>query len=278
MSTRPDGPLAAVASELRAAGCVFAEEEARLLIDGATSTADLEAMIARRVAGEPLEQVVGWAELCGLRVAVEAGVFVPRPRSELLVKRAVEAVGEARAGWDPGTAVADPGGPPRRPVVADLCCGSGALAAAIAAAAGPLELHAVDVDPVAVRCARGNLGALGARVYEGDLLSPLPAALRGRLDVVVANVPYVPSAEIGSLPREARLHEPAIALNGGADGLDVARRLLDAVPPWLAPGGWLLFETSEGQSARAAALVSAVGLRARVSRSEELDATVVIGQ
>ena len=99
------------------------------------------------------------------------------------------------------------------------------MGAALAAAWAGLELHAADIDPAAVRCARRNLAAAGGQVYEGDLYEPLPAALRGRVDVLVANVPYVPTEEIGLLPPEARLHEPRVALDGGADGLDVLRRV-----------------------------------------------------
>src|SRR5207253_8147105 len=103
-----------------------------------------------------------------------------------------------------------------RPVVLDLCCGSGAVGAALLASLGQIELHAVDVDPVALNCARRNIPADDGEVYEGDLYEPLPATLRGRVDVVVANAPYVPTAAIGLLPAEARLHEARVALDGGA--------------------------------------------------------------
>jgi release factor glutamine methyltransferase len=247
-----------VAARLRAAGCVFAEDEARLLVDTATTPGELAGMVERRAAGLPLEHVLGWADFCGLRVAVEPGVFVPRRRTELLVR---EAAARARPGA----------------VVVDLCCGSGAVGAAVAAAVGPIELHAADVDPVAVRCARSNLVAAGGRVYEGDLDAPLPPALRGRVDVLVANVPYVPSGEVELLPAEARLHEPRVALDGGEDGLDVLRRVVELAPRWLAPGGHLLTEASEAQAPLAVAVMTAGGLVARVAADGDLDATVVIG-
>jgi len=253
----PPSPPPAVVARLRAAGCVFAEDEARLLAAAARTPAELTALVERRVAGLPLEQVLGWAEFCGLRVAVEPGVFVPRPRTELLVRQAV--------------ALARPGA-----VVVDLCCGSGAVGLAVAGALCRAELHAVDVDPVAVRCARANLAAAGGTVYQGDLYAPLPARLRGRVDVLVANAPYVPTDAIGLLPPEARLHEPRVALDGGADGLDVQRRVAAGAPPWLAPRGALLIETSAQQADRTAAGAAAAGLAPRVTTADDLDATVVI--
>src|SRR6266700_41653 len=169
--TPPAVARSAIVARLRAAGCVFAEDEAELLISAAATPAELTAMVDRRVAGLPLEHVVGWADFCGLRIAVEPGVFVPRRRTEFLVRQAI--------------AVAPP-----HPVIVDLCCGSGAVGAALAAALDPAELHAADIDPVAVRCARRNLAPHG-HVYTGDLFEPLPAALRGRVDMLAADVPYV---------------------------------------------------------------------------------------
>ena len=248
----------AIVTRLRAAGCVFAEDEARLLIDTATNPTDLATMVDRRVDGLPLEHVLGWAEFCGLRIAVGPGVFVPRRRTEFLVRQAA--------------AAARPGA-----VVVDLCCGSGALGAALASAVEGIELYAADIDPAAVRCARRNTADVGGRVFQGDLFDPLPGGLRGRVDVLVANVPYVPTEEVGLLPPEARDHEPLVALDGGADGLDVMRRVTGAAAGWLAPGGCLLVETSERQAQRALQAFAGDGLPARLARSEELHATVVIG-
>jgi release factor glutamine methyltransferase len=138
-----------------------------------------------------------------------------------------------------------------------------------------IEVYAADIDPAAVRCARRNLPA--DRVYAGDLYDALPVELRGRVDVLVANVPYVPTEAIAEMPPEARDHEPRAALDGGADGLDVLRKVAAAAPDWLAPGGHLLIETSEAQAPRAAAAFARGGLIARVATSEELCATVVIG-
>jgi release factor glutamine methyltransferase len=259
-----------VTARLRAAGCVFAEEEARLLMAAAPDLGELRAMTDRRAAGMPLEHVVGWAEFCGLRITVGPGVFVPRRRTEFLVGQAV-AGWQAAAGDQPGA----------QPVVLDLCCGSGAVGVAVAAAlggvAGGVELHAADVDPVAVACARRNVVPAGGQVYEGDLFGPLPAGLRGRVDILAVNVPYVPTGEIALLPAEARDHEPRVALDGGADGLAVLRRVAAAAAEWLAPGGRLLTEASERQAAAAAAILAGGGLSADVVSDDELGATVVTG-
>ena len=257
-------PESVVVTRLRAAGCVFAEDEAQLLMAGAATLADLSAMVDRRAAGEPLEHVLGWAEFCGLRIAVDPGVFVPRRRTEFLVSQAVTLARKAAA--------AQP-----RTVVVDLCCGSGALGVALATALGQVELYAADLDPVAVRCARRNVAAVGGQVFQGDLFQPLPATLRGRAGILLANAPYVPTEEVALLPPEARLHEPQLSLDGGADGLGILRRVARDAPQWLAPGGHLLSETSERQAPQAAAAFAGSGLIPRVASSAELSATVVIG-
>ena len=266
MPTLPDPQLVA---RLRAAGSVFAEDEAVLLTDAAQTHADaageLDRLATRRVAGEPLEQVVGWAEFAGLRILVEPGVFVPRRRTELL---AAEAVQLARAAVRPG----------HLPVVVDLCCGAGAIGAAVADAAGPIELVAADLDPAAVRAARLNLEPLGARVAEGDLFEALPDDLRGRIDVLAVNAPYVPTDEIAMMPPEARDHESRIALDGGADGLDVHRRVAASAREWLASGGHLLIETSRRQAPTTTGLAAEAGLDARIVRDEEIAGTVVIAR
>lgn len=256
-ATEAMGEMATLVELLRAAGCVFAEEEAELLTAAAEDEAHLAALVARRVAGEPLEHVVGWAEFCGLRMEVGEGAFVPRRRSEFLAREAV--------------ALARPGA-----VVVDLCCGVGALGAAVAAQVPGAELHAADIDPAALAYARRNVAPYGGQVWEGDLYSPLPASLRGRVDILVVNAPYVPTSEIGLLPAEAREHEPSVSLDGGTDGLDIHRRVAAGALPWLAPGGRLLIETSTRQSPVTASALTAQGLAVRAVTSEEYYATVVI--
>ncbi|TBL71066.1 putative protein N(5)-glutamine methyltransferase [Paenibacillus thalictri] len=250
--------FATAAVKLRAAGCVFAEDEARLLISAAPSLAALAAMMERRVRGEPVEHVIGWAEFCGLRIEVDPGVFVPRQRSEFLVRQAAALAG-------PQT------------VIADLCCGSGALGVALASALQQAKLYSVDIDPAAVQCARRNAAVVCGHVFEGDLFEPLPSSLHGRVDIVLANAPYVPTDAIRLLPAEARVHEARIALDGGADGLDIQRRVAAEAPLWLAPGGRLLVETSQRQAPQTAELFVRSGLIAQVTRSDELDATIIIG-
>jgi release factor glutamine methyltransferase len=253
-----------VVARLRAAGCVFAEEEAAILGASAGTPAELDLMVARRAGGEPIEQVVGWAEFAGRRVIVDPGVFVPRRRSEFLVEVAV-------------ALVLVPAGPPG--VVADLCCGTGALGLAVAAGLRPrgADLYAADLDPAAVACARKNVEPAGGHVYAGDLFSALPDSLRGRISVLICNAPYVPTTEIAFMPAEARDHEALMALDGGADGLAVLRRVAAGAGAWLAPGGVLLVETSERQAASMAAAMAAGGLAGRVHEDDESGATVVTG-
>jgi release factor glutamine methyltransferase len=158
-------------------------------------------------------------------------------------------------------------------VLLDLCCGSGAVGAAIAAGVGGIELYATDIDPVATRCATRNVPGT---VFTGSLYDPLPQALRRRVDMIVVNPPYVPSAEIPLMPAEARDHEPLATLDGGADGLDVLRRAVREAPRWLATGGLLLAETSERQADRAAAAIADAGLRPTTLSDDELNATVLL--
>lgn len=247
-----------IITRLRAAGCVFAEEEARLLIAAARIPDELDHMVHQRVAGLPLEHILGWVEFCGLRIAVDSGVFVPRRRTEFLVQQAA--------------ALTRPGA-----VVVDLCCGSGAVGAALAAAVPGVELFAADIDPAAVSCAARNIGPDGGQAFAGDLYQALPERLRGGVDVLVANAPYVPTESIGMMPPEARLHEPLAALDGGLDGMDMQRRVAEEAFEWLAPGGVLLIETSARQAPETAGILARNGLSVRTAYSEEMDATIVTG-
>jgi len=258
---------AAVVARLRGAGCVFAEEEAAVLLSAARTRDELDALVGRRAAGEPLEQVVGWAEFAGLRILVGPGVFVPRRRSEFLVSVAV-----GLAGWR-----AEGGG--EVPVIVDLCCGTGALGLAVAnGLAGWAQLHAADLDPAAVACARRNVEPAGGRVYVGDLFGALPGGLRGRADILICNAPYVPTGDVAFLPAEARDHEPLVALDGGLDGLAILRRAAAEAPGWLAPGGVLLTETSDRQGQEMAAAMADAGLAPSIHTDEDWGATVVTGR
>jgi release factor glutamine methyltransferase len=243
-----------VVTALRAAGCVFAAEEAAMLIKAAPGDSALAGMVARRARGEPLEQVVGFADFAGVRVRLRPGVFVPRVRSELLVREAVRRTAE-------------------HAVVVDLCCGSGALGLAVARRRPGVTLYAADLDPVAVACARDNLAGVG-EAFEGDLYAPLPRPLT--IDVLLANVPYVATQHIPLLPAEARDHEPHTALDGGGDGLDVFRAVAAEAPAWLARGGVLLSEITEAQIDAATAAARASDLRPEVVIDEDLEATVIL--
>src|SRR4051812_3576437 len=164
----------ALVARLRAAGCVFAEEEAELLL---AAGGDLEALVGRRIAGEPLETVLGWAEFAGVRVACAPGVFVPRRRTALMVDLAAGLLGAG------GRAL-------------DLGCGTGAIGRATAARTRGVGVGAADVALAAVAGARRTLPP--DRVLHGALYEPLPAELR--FDVILANAPYVPTDEIALMP------------------------------------------------------------------------------
>ena len=235
---------------LRAAGCVFAEDEAAVLREAAPDEVHLALMTARRVAGEPLEQVVGWAEFRGLRVAVEPGVFVPRRRTERVAELAVHFAQQVE-----------------QPVMVDLCCGAGAIAMVVEAEVPHARVHAADIDPAACAVARRNLRG---PVHEGDLYDALPRELTGRVDILAVNAPYVPTGQLDLMPREARLHEHLVALDGGADGLDVHRRVAEQAAEWLAPGGSLLLETSPRQATSTARWCRSAGLSVTIYTNDQV--------
>ncbi|MGE7882902.1 putative protein N(5)-glutamine methyltransferase [Bacillus sp. NPDC094077] len=247
-----------IITRLRTAGCVFAEDEAQLLISEAQTPEILADMVKQRVSGFPLEHIIGWADFCGIRIAVEPGVFIPRRRTEFLVQQAAY--------------LAMPGA-----IIVDLCCGTGAVGVALARVLGWIELYAVDIDPVSVRCARHNINWVSGNVYEGDLYHPLPTKLCGCVHILVANAPYVPTEAIKLLPQEARKHEARMALDGGIEGLDIQRRIATEALLWLAPGGHLLVETSQRQALQTVEIFAQNGLIPQVTNCDELDATVVIG-
>ena len=249
-----------VVARLRAAGCVWAEDEAALLEGAATSPGELDGLVARRVAGEPLETVLGWVDFLGRRLAVAPGVFVPRRRTELLARLAVRRAQVA---------------PPRDgvPVVVEMCCGVAPVAASLEGTRA--EVHGSDVSATAIGCARSN--APSAELHLGDLYDALPARLLGRVAVLAANAPYVPTGRVADMPREARDHEPWAALDGGPDGVDLHRRLAADAARWLAPGGALLIETSPAQAGLTTGAMAATGLLPEVETDDELGACVAVG-
>jgi release factor glutamine methyltransferase len=229
-----------------------------VLVNAADDADQLRQWVTRRVAGEPLEHIVGWVEFGECRVNVAPGVFVPRQRSRLLATLAVDAAARRR-----------------EPLVVELCCGAGAIAQTIATRLPAAKVFASDVDERAVACARTNLEPLDATVVHGDLYAGLPRDLLGRVDVLAANAPYVPSAELSYLPSEARDHEPRTALDGGLDGLAVLRRVIEQTDAWLASDGVLLVECSAAQAQRTVASMEQQGLSATVLHDDDLGATVV---
>lgn len=242
---------------------MFAEDEARLLAENADGDR-LEELVARRVAGEPLEHLLGVVELGGLTLVVAAGVFVPRTRTLLLVRETVRLAERHAAD---GTV----------PVVLELCCGVAPVASHVRHAVPTARIMAAEIDEPAASCARHNLGT-GGEVLVGDLFGAVPEQWRGRLDVVAANAPYVPTHHVATMPPEARDHEPLVALDGGDDGVDVHRRIAAEVGRWLSPRGVVLVETSRRQATLTAEALHDVGLVPHVLHDDDLDATVVVAR
>jgi release factor glutamine methyltransferase len=206
----------------------------------------LRALVTRRGEFVPLQHLVGSTSFCGLEIGVGPEVLIPRPETELLAQHALDWL-HAGAGTLP------------EPVVLDYGTGSGCLAVRIASAHPGARVHALDVSPSALERARDNARRhqLDSRVsfHESDGLRALPGDLR--FDAVVSNPPYIPSAEIAQLQPEVRDHDPRLALDGGADGLDHYRRLAAEVPPVLKPGGRLFLELGDGQAPAVRALLEA---------------------
>lgn len=200
--------------------------------------------IERRAAGEPLQYVTGEMPFRHLVLRVRPGVFIPRPETEVLVDAVLEFIDRS------GVA---------EPLVVDLCTGSCAVAASVAHERAGARVHATEIVPDTAEAAADNAlrAGVGSRVavHIGDLFAPLPTDLRGRFDVVVSNPPYIPTADIAALPAEVSAHEPRVALDGGADGLDVVRRIVDEAREWLRPGGLLAIETDTSRAKDAAELM-----------------------
>lgn len=248
---------------LRAAGVPSPEVDAALLVAHVTgwsrsrirlagpeaplpeAAADaLAPLLARRAAREPLQLLLGSVGFRHLDLQVRPGVFLPRPETEVLAGEAIERT-------------------PAGGVVVEPCTGSGAIACAVATEAAA-RVHATDVSAAAVRLARANALATGAQVevVQGDLLDPLPAALRGRVDVLVSNPPYLADPEVGGLEPEVADWDPPAALVSGPTGHEVSDRLIAAAPAWLRPGGWLLLEVDAARATEAAGRCRAAGYEA----------------
>ena len=222
----PDLDRGAVIARLERAGCVAAPQEADELIRASAGEAvALDALVARRTSGEPLAWVTGTTSFCGIELIVEPGVYVPRPHTGPLARRAASLLPAS------GTAV-------------DLCTGAGAIAAVLAAARPEATVVATELDATSARCARRN----GVEVFQGSLDEPLPPSLAHGVDVMTAVVPYVPSEAIRLLPRDVQAFEPRLALDGGDDGTDLLLEVARRSVSWLRPGGSLLLELGGDQA------------------------------
>jgi release factor glutamine methyltransferase len=248
-------------ARLRAAGCVFAEEEAALIAARFATAVDREKALVSRCGGTPLELVLGECSFAGVSVTVEPGVFLPRRRAEVLVDLAVQQ-GDAQSGGRDC--------PDSRLVTAlDLGCGTGAIAAALRARRPRWSVHASDLAPAAVRCARSNASRFDFTVHRGSWFDGLPRHLQGTFDVVVAHLPYVPTSHLPLLPRDYRAVEPSPTVDGGTDGLDPWRAVTGSCRAWLAPSGRLFTQVTSGQEQETRRIAERQGLRADVIRYDD---------
>jgi release factor glutamine methyltransferase len=254
--------LAALTARLDQAGVPTPEIDAQLLVAhvlGTSRTAlkldtlrpldeasrwRIEALGARRARREPLQHLIGSVGFRHLDVLVRPGVFIPRPETELLAEHAL---------------VATPDGG----LVVEPCTGTGAVACSVATEARPARVIATDVSADAVALARENALRTGAgqvEVARGDLLDPLPETLRGAVDVLVSNPPYLADAELDEVEPEVRDWDPHAALVSGPTGHEVSDRLIELAGEWLAPGGVLLLEVADTRARECAARCEAAGL------------------
>jgi release factor glutamine methyltransferase len=205
-------------------------------------------LIRRRAGGEPMAHILGWTEFSGLRLRVRPGAFVPRQSSEFVVEQALRRL-RGRS----------------TPIAVDLATGIGPIALGLAAGAPRAEVHGCDISAGAIRQARRNASDLrlrNARFHVGDMFVPLPADLRGRIDVITAHVPYVPRHELRDLPLEIRGFEPEHTLTDYTEtGLSLAERAAEEGSAWLRPGGWILLEVSPDFARRVRGIVVRAGYR-----------------
>jgi release factor glutamine methyltransferase len=245
---RSSGERRRVVDALAEGGFVAAGREAdELFRASGEGVGPIEELLARRLAGEPLAWITGSVRFCDLRVHVDPGVFVPRPHTEALARRAVALL-------------------PAHGIAVDLCTGSGAVAAVLVSAHPRATVMATDVDPVAVACARRN----GVDALAGDLDDPLPLSMRGQVDVVTAVVPYVPTEQLHLLPGDVLANEPGSALDGGPGGTIVLLRAAEVAARLLRPGGSVLLELGGDQAEEVATSLGGLGLvNVRVHRDDD---------
>lgn len=205
--------------------------------------AAIDRLVERRATREPLQLLLGGTSFRGHDLLLRRGVFVPRPETELLVELALEVL-------------------PVGGVVVEPCTGSGAVACAIAAERPATRVIATDVDGAAVELAADNAARLGADVdvRRGNLMQPVPDTLRGHVDVLICNPPYLAAGDVADLPPEVADWDPVTALVAGATGHEVSDRLIALATTWLRPGGWLLLELDERRVGQAVDRAGAAGL------------------
>jgi len=237
-----------VVRALAVGGCVTSGAEADTLLRASSEgVGPVEELIARRLRGEPLAWITGSVRFYGIRIRVDPGVFVPRPHTETLARRAASLL-------------------PAEGIAVDLCTGSGAVAAVLGSTSPRATVVATDIDAVAVACARRN----GVRALVGNLDEPLPPSLLRRVDVMTAVVPYVPTGELHLLPRDALANEPRRALDGGPRGTTVLVQAAEAAARWLRPGGTVFLEIGGDQAGEMTVTLADAGLREiRVHRDDE---------
>ncbi len=223
------------------------EEADALFAASREGVGSIHELVDRRLGGEPLAWITGWVGFCGIRVQVDPHVFVPRPHTQALARRAAELL-------------------PAAGVAVDLCTGSGAVARVLGSARPRATVVATDVDPAAIACARRN----GVDALLGDLDEPLPPSLRGRVDVITAVVPYVPTEELHLLPRDVLANEPRGSLDGGPGGTTVLVRAAEAARRWLGAGGYVLLELGGEQERELVPVLAQLGfVQIRVHRDED---------
>jgi release factor glutamine methyltransferase len=257
-----------VTDRLEAAGVPTPEVDARLLVDavedrfGSLEHCDravLDGLVARRAARVPLQVVLGRTTFRWVDLEVVPGVFVPRPETEIVAGLAIDACAGRR-----------------QAVVLEPCTGSGAIACALLVEVPEVHVVATEVDDLAVDLARRNVAAVRAgrasppawratggadvEVLHGDLLAPVSPLLRGRVDVLVSNPPYLPSGDLPTMAPEVAGHDPHRALFGGEDGHELVAALLAAAPVWLRPGGVVVLEIDDRRGPEVAAAATAAGL------------------
>ncbi len=248
--------LESVARALERAGCVAAGEEAAELVAAAVDEGVLRQMLSRRETGEPLAWITGRATFCGLDVAVQPGVFVPRWQTEPLARLAARLL--------------PPGG-----IGVDLCTGAGAVGMVMQRERPAARVVATEIDPAAAACAGRN----GLVVFEGNLDEPLPDELGSRVDVMAGVLPYVPSDALHLLPRDVQRFEPRRALDGGRGGTELISTAVGHSLRWVKDGGWLLLEVGGDQVSEVTSMMTGAGYgEIEVLEDEDGDARGVAGR